>query len=197
MKICDICGISDIDTRIIKSKFGTLCRKHYLQMYRHGEIKRTIYDSNIFIKCDDCIKIGLFNKNCELVDYAIINLDDYDLVVKYKWYARRGRHTTYAMTQINGKKIFLHRLILDYDGDADIDHINHNGLDNRRENLRIVPHALNASNSYKDCAGIKRVGNRFQAVVWDNYKQIYLGTFDTIEEAISARKDKLAELYGI
>ena len=46
VKHCEFCGKSEEDTRIIKSKFGTLCRKHYLQMYKHGEIKRTIYDNN-------------------------------------------------------------------------------------------------------------------------------------------------------
>ena len=35
---CEYCGKSENETRIIKSKFGILCRKHYLQMYKHGKI---------------------------------------------------------------------------------------------------------------------------------------------------------------
>ena len=44
---CEYCGKSENETKIIKSKFGILCKKHYLQMYRHGKIiDKTIYDDN-------------------------------------------------------------------------------------------------------------------------------------------------------
>ena len=57
VKRCEFCGKSEEDTRIIKSKFGTLCRKHYLQMYKHGEIKRTKYDPNEIIVHEDYAEI--------------------------------------------------------------------------------------------------------------------------------------------
>ena len=59
MKKCSICGITEKDTKIIKG----LCRKHYLQMYRHGKISRTIYDKNEIITHDDYSEIVLYDKN--------------------------------------------------------------------------------------------------------------------------------------
>ena len=74
VKHCEFCGKSEEDTRIIKSKFGTLCRKHYLQMYKHGEIKRTIYDNNRYEFNDDEVKIYMYDKGMLYCD-KIINYD--------------------------------------------------------------------------------------------------------------------------
>ena len=92
------------------------------------------------------------------------------------------------MSHINGRKIFLHRFILNYCGDKDIDHINRNGLDNRKYNLRIINHSDNIRNQSECRKGIKRVkSGKYQASITKNYKCIYLGTFDTYESALEAR----------
>lgn len=89
----------------------------------------------------------------------------------------------------------LHRLVLGYSGNMDIDHINGNGLDNRKSNLRIVSHSKNISNQRKPMSGIFKVkSGRFRASICHNYKTIYIGTYDTKEEAIEARNKKLLEL---
>lgn len=84
---------------------------------------------------------------------AIVDNEDFELLNKFKWYATKGWSTFYATRDIwtGGKKIStpMHRVILGLqkgDGKA-VDHRNRNGLDNRRENLRIASQAINAYNS--------------------------------------------------
>lgn len=99
-------------------------------------------------------KIKLRSKYGEL--YSLIEDEDYELVRKYKWraYKNRTKHKDafYAVTDYYklGKKttIYMHRLIM---GSPErpfvVDHINHNGLDNRRSNLRVVSYMKNRINS--------------------------------------------------
>jgi hypothetical protein len=72
-----------------------------------------------------------------------------------------------------------------------VDHINGNGLDNRRINLRVVTHSQNlanrsmtsgTTNRYKGITQCKRTGN-WQSKIMVNYKTIYLGTYKTDEDA--------------
>lgn len=75
---------------------------------------------------------------------------------------------------------------MNYYGDQDVDHINGDGLDNRKNNLRIVSHAKNMLNR-QGIHGIKKVpSGKYQACIGINYKGIYLGTFNTYEEAKEA-----------
>lgn len=195
---CEYCGITDKETRIINSKkYGTLCRKHYLQKYRHNIIFKTIYDPNDIIYHEDYAEIVLRDNDGNIISYAKIDNDDINKAMQYKWHIKEGLHTNYVMTHINdNKKIFLHRLILGYDGDLDIDHINHDGLDNRKCNLRIVTHSLNAMNQYNDDNGIKLVpSGNYQATIMVNGKSIYLGTFSSFQEAKEARINYETNLF--
>jgi len=196
---CDVCGRTDAECRIRSVKEMFLCPRHITQYYRNGEFNdNTIYQPNEYIIHDDFAEIVLKNKKCEIVGYAIIDLDDVELCKKYKWYMRvpKAGDTNYVMTSFDktGKKEFLHRVILNYFGNLDIDHINRNGLDNRKDNLRIVTHSENISNN--KYSGVKKVpSGKWKATICRNYKNIYIGTFNTKEEAIYARK-KFIEEYN-
>lgn len=100
------------------------------------------------------------------------------------------------MGTLNSKKVFLHRFVLDYAGRDDVDHINRNMLDDRKHNLRVVPHQVNAANNKS--TGVKQVpSGKYQASICHNGKTIYLGTFDFIEDAIEYRRNKKRELFGV
>jgi len=110
---------------------------------------------------------------------------------------KRGRHTDYAIATINEhEKIFLHRLILNYYGDEDIDHKDRNGLNNKKDNLKICSHSENLINQPVKRNGIFKVkSGRYRASITKDYKSIYIGTYDTFEEALSARNSAEKRLF--
>jgi len=85
--------------------------------------------------------------------YAIVDPDDYPRLSKHRWHAAKHARSFYAMrTQWSGKlkrtlTIMMHREIIDVPDGFVADHINHNGLDNRKANLRIATPADNARNA--------------------------------------------------
>lgn len=194
---CDICGRTDEECRIRKINGNFMCPKHISQWYRYKKfLKETIYDNNEYIIHEDFAEILLKNKNCEIAGKAIIDLEDVDKCKKYKWHLKTSRNTNYAIATINEKeKIFLHRLILDYKGNDDIDHIDLNGLNNRKSNLRIIKHSDNIRNQSINRKGIsKKKNGKYTARITVNYKEIYIGTFDSFEEALEARLKKEKEI---
>lgn len=86
---------------------------------------------------------------------AIVDDDDYERVCVFSWYAMPRKYTAYAARsgprdeQGHREYIPMHRFILGIrpeDGGV-VDHINRNGLDNRRSNLRVTNKSGNALNS--------------------------------------------------
>jgi len=75
--------------------------------------------------------------------FVLIDDEDAELVAGRSWHAMTVRKLIYAKTGENGKTLLMHRLIMDPPADMHIDHINGDGLDNRRSNLRICTHAEN------------------------------------------------------
>lgn len=137
---------------------------------------------------------------------AIVDDNVYDQLINLgEWYVNNNG---YAI--INGRragKILLHTLIFEPKPGEEIDHKNGNKLDNRIENLRSVPHHLNTllhatRNAKNDLArGITlSKSGRFCANLKWKGQPIYLGTFDTLEQATEAYNQKhkqlVCEAYG-
>lgn len=188
--VCEVCGRSNDECRIRKIRGMNLCPKHVTQLYRNGCFSdKTIYDQNDYVIYEDYAEIILRNKSAEEVGRAIIDLDDVERCKQYKWHIRKSRNTLYAVATTDEKtKIHLHRFIIGYNGDYDVDHEDRNGLNNRKENLRVLSHSDNLRNQSPTRKGIKRVpSGKYQVVITKNYVGKYLGTFDTYEEALEAR----------
>lgn len=138
---------------------------------------------------------------------AIIDVADIALVDGRGWYAIKSRKTSYAMSKTRGGKprhlIGMHRLVISAPDGAFVDHINGNGLDNRRSNLRLAEHQENLrnrganENSKSGVKGVYRLkSGRWAASFWEGAKSVHLGTFDTLDEATSAYNSKAAAEHG-
>lgn len=131
--------------------------------------------------------------------WALIDTADVDLVAQYSWRTRvREDGRMYAVTASREKSIFMHRLILGLSNPKILtDHRNHDGLDNRRENIRPCSNAQNQWNSRlpqhntTGFKGVERCGNHWNAVLFSNRKRISDGPFATPREAALAY-DRLA-----
>ena len=85
-----------------------------------------------------------------------------------------------------------------------VDHINHNGLDNRKSNLRICTNQENIcnceipKNNKSGCKGVywAKDKNKWTVQVTINNKTIYIGRYTNLEEAIEARKEASKKYYN-
>ena len=85
--------------------------------------------------------------------YAIVDVEDFETLNQYKWFASKGGNTFYARRTIyingKGKLVQMHRAVMKYNGELFIDHIDGNGLNNRKANLRTATREENKHNSRK------------------------------------------------
>lgn len=142
---------------------------------------------------DEPIRIPLISKKHRGL-YALVDPADRELVAPYRWAAEPNASTTYASTRIKGKTVRMHRLITACPEGLVVDHINHDGLDNRRANLRICTLKENFRNRNPRSAkgaegffGVEQRGRRFRPAVFVDGKRLRLGSFATAEEAARAR----------
>lgn len=143
-------------------------------------------------------------------NYAIVDDEDFERVNQYRWTAvkhtyKNGHIKYYAYNEKNN--IAMHRLIMNCtDKSKDIDHKNHNGLDNTKSNLRICTRSQNSANSRDknrpvngyEYRGIQKKpnGSHWRAFITFQLKRIYIGTYYTAEEAAEAYDRKAIELFG-
>ena len=129
---------------------------------------------------------------------ALIDDEDYELVSKYKWYFHNNG---YARTSHG--KTYMHRLIMNVnDKSIEIDHINHNKLDNRKENLRKCSHYENMKNkkmhknNTSGVIGVSKDKNKWRSQIQVSGKTIFLGRFESIDEASIAYKKAEKQYSG-
>lgn len=139
---------------------------------------------------------------------AIIDAADVELVGMKNWYALPAPGTVYARREVrrDGKKIRIpmHRVITQPPTGMEVDHIDGNGLNNRRSNLRVVTHAQNLSNRgapKNNTSGKKGVvwmkdEKRWRAQIGVNGKNMHIGCYPTIDLAHAAYVVVCRELHG-
>lgn len=142
--------------------------------------------------------------------WALVDNADFEVVCQYTWCYVRGRTTSSGYTQTNlhlpngkYKRISMHGILTGHIGQ--IDHINGNGLDNRRANLRIVNDKQNRMNSQRyvnNASGFKGVttywskSSPWRANIRVDGKQKHLGVFKTAEEAAHAYDAAAIDNFG-
>lgn len=132
-----------------------------------------------------------------------VDLEDFWKVRDICWHKN---DEGYIVGAPNGKTTRIHRLIMDAPDGFDVDHKygKQTRNDNRKYNLRIATRSQNnvnrdiQKNNTSGSAGVYKHSqcDKWTANVWRNNKSIYLGLFDTKEEAIAARKDAENKYYG-
>ena len=137
---------------------------------------------------------------------AVIDAADVLCVSQHRWFAVKGNGRRspvyYAATKMNHRTVFIHRLL--FSCRQDIDHINGDGLDNRRCNIRVCSNAENSRNKRHFDGGT----SRYKGVSWDkrshvwhalikvNYRSISLGRFSCEADGARAYDTAAREMFG-
>jgi hypothetical protein len=134
---------------------------------------------------------------------ALVDDDDFEYINQWKWYFN-GKYATRNKPITSSYRVpeYMHRVIVNTPEGMDTDHINHNKLDNRKQNLRISTRAQNKYNMTKNSrntSGYKGVSwstvrNKWEVRISHNGKSFFVGRFSSLKNAADAY-DNAAKTY--
>lgn len=135
--------------------------------------------------------------------FAIVDNDDVERISAYAWtLSDKGYAVTTTRDGRVTRHIKMHRLLMGVAADVDVDHINRNRLDNRRENLRAATKSNNMHNrvlpraSRSGYRGVVEHRRQWQAKIGIRGGYVLLGAFTSAEEAARAYDDAARRLHG-
>ena len=145
---------------------------------------------------------------------AIVDAEDADKVLPYRWNAHISRRKdgvcVYAQRQLtlpDGKRksVYMHRVVSDAPSGVEVDHINRDGTDNRKSNLRLATHRENSRNkrrpvksktsAFHGVSWMKRDSKWIAQISWEG-GYVWIGRFDVEADAAIAYDRKAKELHG-
>ncbi|HEV3223889.1 MAG TPA: HNH endonuclease [Puia sp.] len=140
--------------------------------------------------------------------FAIIDFEDLEFVMRYKWHLGSRIRSQYAIKVLgkgDGKKYLrMHNYIMNCPNGKVVDHIDGDGLNNKKANLRICDDGQNKCNRKKSSTTKNRFkgaifrerNNRWICQITHKKKRYYVGEFKTEIEAAQAYNKKAKELFG-
>lgn len=144
--------------------------------------------------------------------FALIDDEDSDRVLRLNWRIKKSKNTNYALTHVRRKdggysSLGLHKLIMNSPLGFEVDHVDGNGLNCQKYNLRVCTTSQNQMNSSKDISSgvtskfkgvyyFKRDG-KYKSQVSFEGKQFYIGMFESELEAASAYNIVARKLFGL
>ena len=182
--------------------------------YLHHEILKGTHFSDIIYKDGDRLnnrksnlliieaqKFTEYENYIEMIVHSIkfgkhsvlFDKNNYEEFRQHKWSIAKRRGVFYCVCHSNGGISLMHQMILP-NNEGTVDHINHNGLDNRVINLRRASKAENCRNSrapITNASGYKGVSfygayNKWRVQITKNGKNSHVGYYDKIEDAVLA-----------
>lgn len=221
MKSSNYIGVSRIDFKYT-TKFSSCITVNYKRVY----LGLFYSDIEAAIACDNYVKSHNLRRHLNFPEsepenlipntrlirltqgrFAIVDEEDFERVNQYRWCAHNHGNTSYAIrgykNDNKSRGVKMHQFILNFP-DMLIDHINRNGLDNRKCNLRTCTHSMNMANrssnkdSYSKYKGVcyHKVNRKFVSAINYNGNRIYLGSFSNEIDAAKAYDIKALEFYG-
>lgn len=130
---------------------------------------------------------------------TVVSEGDFVALSRFKWCALIRDGVPYAVRFEKGKLVSMHRSIMEAGSGIQVDHCNHDTLDNRRENLRLCTRTQNLRNRRSKQGasrfkGVSPSGPRWRVDIRENGRSKYIGTFS--DESEAARKyDEVAKLH--
>lgn len=146
--------------------------------------------------------------------FAKVDDEDYDYLMQWKWHSEKHKHCLYAARTERifeegvlikrVKRFWMHRVVLkETDPKVFVDHINHDGLDNQKSNIRLCSSQQNSRNARKRKAntisvykGVSKSRKRWCAYIRINRKGIHLGNYDREEDAAQAYNEAAIKYHG-
>lgn len=163
------------------------------------------YMKNEIVQFDDFSKIILKNSSGVAVGQALVDNDDIDDVSKHRWHLTNTGYVI-GYDDNNKTKFLLHNYVKKPKDGLIVDHINHNPLDCRKENLRYITQSINvltsklARNNKTGKKGVYLIKNgdklKYKASIQVNGRLHNLGTYQTFADAVKARQAAEKQLLG-
>lgn len=147
----------------------------------------------VMTECEDTTvrQIPLRNFKKEIIGYALVDAEDYEMLTAYCWSMAHGYVVT---SKSRTPHRSMHRLLMNAPKGMVVDHINNNRLDNRRANLRLCTFHQNRMNTFgprtrktSRFLGVTPRGEKWVAQTKHCGEVIYIGLYDTEEGAARAR----------
>ncbi len=138
---------------------------------------------------------------------ALVGDEDFGVLNQFNWHANPGEKTFYAKRKTSSQpytNVHMHHQVLGVSAIQRVDHIDGNGLNNVRSNLRVATHGENARNvkiQKRNRSGFKGVSwetrsNRWKAAIQADKRCIFIGLFRCPEQAAHAYDAKAREVHG-
>ena len=190
-----ICKVENCDRY---SRANGYCSAHYMQIKENGEIRHLRTEPNEIEIIGDIAYITLYDRHHKPLSYKVlIDSEDVGKISTYRITHHKTAMYRNAEIIIKRKRILLHRFLMNPLPGISIDHINHNGFDNRKSNLRICTHQQNCFNRfYKGGISYAKRQKKWKAGIKKNGKHHHLGYFKNKEDALKARIDAEKRLFG-
>jgi hypothetical protein len=155
--------------------------------------------------------LPIFNAKRQVIDHAAVDTDDFELLDEMRWHLNGGYVATTITIYPSPNRLqvypYLHRIIMNAPDGMEVDHINHDKLDNRKSNLRLATGSQNNQNRLPKPGKIfkgfswRSDAKSWAARIWDVKKPpgkrlVHLGYFKTEIEAAAAYNAAARELFG-